>query len=292
MRLLDCRMPKFIFTVRTGCLVVLFAAILLSSSQILPAAETNDTAITDFTNLVARINAKLESGKMQEADFADDLKEFDVLLAKHKDAPPEERAQILFTEAQLYLQPLDEPEKTLELYQRIKRDFPMVQIDGGTDEAIRGIQDTLAKWKIWHSLAVGQRFPDFAANDVNGEPLSLAKNQGKVVLVDFWATWCPPCRAELPNLLSTYTKYHDRGFEIVGVSLDDNLQKLMAFTKSMNMPWPQSCDAQGWNGKLVGQYGVYQLPSSALLNSQGIIIAKDLRGDALEHAVAKALATK
>ncbi len=271
-------------------LTVLYVAALLICGQTLFAGETNDTTIADLTKLIAKINIKLEAGKRQEADFADNLKEFDILLASHRAAKPEDLAQIFMLKAQLYSQVLDEPEKALDLYKQAKRDFPAVQIEGNTDEAISGLEHMVAKWKIWHSLAIGTAFPDFATTNLAGQPLSLENYKGKVVLIDFWATWCPPCRAELPNLLKTYSEYHSQGFDIIGVSLDDNQQKLLAFTRMMNMPWLQTCDGQGWSGKLVAQYGVYQLPSTALINGQGIIIAKDPRGDELEQAVAKALA--
>jgi peroxiredoxin len=274
----------------TGLLV----AALLLYSRTLFAAETNDTTIADLTNLVAKINIKLEAGKRQEADFADNLKEFDVLLAKHKGAKPEDLAQILFVEAQLYsdVYSLDEPEKALSLFKRIKHEFPTVQIDGNTDEAISGLEAVVAQWKIWHSLAVGTKFPDFTTTNIIGKPLSAGDYKGKVVLIDFWATWCPPCQAELPDLLKTYQACHDQGFEIIGVSLDDNLQKLESFLKDKGITWPQSCDGQGWTGRLVAQYGVYRLPSTALINGQGIIIGKDLHGEELERAVANAVAKK
>lgn len=273
-------------------LIALFVAGLLWSGQGLFAAETNDTTIADLTNMVAKINAKLETGKNQEADFAENLTEFDALITRHKGARPEDLVQIILLKAQLYSGVLNEPEKALELFKQIKRDFPTVQVDGNTDEAISDLEGLVAQSRIWHSLAVGTKFPDFTATNIAGQPLSLADHQGQVVLIDFWATWCPPCQAELPNLLKIYAKYHSQGFDIIGVSLDDNQQKLLAFTKQMNMPWPQTCDGQGWTGKLVAQYGVYQLPSTALINAQGIIIARDLRGEELEQAVARALAKK
>jgi peroxiredoxin len=272
--------------------IALFVLGLMLSGHNLFAAETNDTTIADLTNLVAKINPKLDAGKTHEADYVDNFRELDALMVKHKGASPEDLAQILLVKAQLYSDVLDEPEKSLEVYQQVKHDFPTVQIDGNTDEAIAGLEAVVAQWKIWHSLAMGTKFPDFTATNIAGQPLSLAEYKGNLVLIDFWATWCPPCRAELPNLLKTYSKYHSRGFEIIGVSLDANQQKLVAFTKDMNMPWPQTCDGQGWAGKLVAQYGVYRLPSTVLLNGQEIIIGQDLHGDELEKAVANALEKK
>lgn len=275
-------------------LIGLLMAALLSCGQTLFAGETNDTTIADLTNLVAKINAKLEAGKRQESDFAENLKEFDVLLAKHKGAKPEDLAQIVLAEFQLYSDAslLDEPEKALELLKRVKQDFPAVQINGNIDETISGLEPVVAQWKIWHSLTAGAKFPDFTTTNIFGQSLSTSDYRGKVVLVDFWATWCPPCRAELPDLLKIYSKHHDQGFDIIGVSLDDNQPRLLAFTRLVNMPWPQTCDGLGWTGKLVAQYGVYRLPSTVLFNGQGIIIGRDLKGDELEQAVAKALVKK
>jgi thiol-disulfide isomerase/thioredoxin len=139
------------------------------------------------------------------------------------------------------------------------------------------------------ALTVGAQFPDFNEKDVDGKPLSIASYKGKVVLVDFWATWCGPCRAELPHVIATYKKYHDQGFEIIGISLDQDQAKLTGFTKAMNMTWPQFFDGQGWQNKLAAKYGIESIPAAFLLDGNGKIIGRDLRGEALMQAVAKAL---
>ena len=111
-------------------------------------------------------------------------------------------------------------------------------------------------------------------------------------MIDFWATWCGPCVAEMPNVIQTYQKYHAQGFEIIGVSLDTDREKFLAFTGKMDMAWPQFFDGQGWDNKLAVKYGIMSIPASYLLDGTGKIIARDLRGKKLEQAVAKALASK
>jgi thiol-disulfide isomerase/thioredoxin len=110
-----------------------------------------------------------------------------------------------------------------------------------------------------------------------------------VVLIDFWATWCPPCRAELPNVIATYQKYHSKGFDIIGVSLDEDKAQLLSFIKDHNMTWPQYYDGKKWDNQLAMNYGVEIAPTTYLLDGEGKIIGKDLRGDDLKKAVAAAL---
>ena len=153
-------------------------------------------------------------------------------------------------------------------------------------------QQAAAK-NVQDALAVGSAFPDFNVQDLNGKPLSVAGFKGKVVLIDFWATWCGPCRAELPNVIDTYKKYHSQGFEIIGVSLDSDRDKLDAFLKQEDgMTWQQYFDGQGWSNKLAVKYGVEAIPFAVLVGSDGKIVGKDLRGDDLGTAVGAALAKK
>src|SRR6202007_1273589 len=98
-----------------------------------------------------------------------------------------------------------------------------------TDDLINELQKMAERKKIRDALAPGTAFPDFTENDVNGNPLSISKYKGKVVLVDFWATWCPPCIAELPEIQKLYTTYHSQGLEIVGVNADSIVDTLTKF---------------------------------------------------------------
>jgi peroxiredoxin len=263
-------------------------ALLLLSLPCTFAADSNSVQ-DDLKALVTKIKDKLSHGKNTEADLAPELKGFDELMAKHKDEKTEEVAQIQFMKAQLYLEVFDNTEKGVEIVKQIKADFPDTQLGKNADEILDGIKKQEESKKVQRALVKGSAFPDFDEKDVAGKPLSIANYKGKVVLIDFWATWCGPCVHELPNVKKTYDKHHDQGFEIIGISLDQDKDKLTSFTKDKNMSWQQYFDGKGWGNKLAVKYGVQSIPATFLLDGEGKIIGRDLRGDALEAAVAKSV---
>ncbi|MGA3285619.1 MAG: TlpA disulfide reductase family protein [Verrucomicrobiota bacterium] len=252
-------------------------------------SETLASSI-ELKRLVAKIHSGVDKGKINETDFADELKAFDTLLAKHKDEKTDAVAQILFTKAMLYLQLFDKTDKGVELIKQLKTDFPDTTAAQNADQVLTAIQKQSGAKKINDALVIGTTFPDFNEKDLAGQPLSIANYKGRVMLVDFWATWCGPCVAELPNVVKTYEKYHSRGFEIIGISLDVDRTKLAAFTKGKNMTWPQYFDGLGWGNKLAVKYGIKSIPATFLLDGNGKIIGRDLRGEELGQTVAKAVA--
>ncbi len=136
-----------------------------------------------------------------------------------------------------------------------------------------------------HNLDQGKVAPDFTLNDTKGNPVNLSDFRGKVVLLDFWASWCGPCRRENPNVKKLYTKYHDKGFEVLGVSLDKKRAAWLKAIEKDDLPWTHISDIKGWQCAAAQLYKVRSIPATFLLDPQGKIIAKGLRGPALEQAL-------
>lgn len=136
-------------------------------------------------------------------------------------------------------------------------------------------------------VAIGNAATDFTQNDIAGKPVSLSSYKGNYVLLEFWASWCGPCRAENPNLLEAYKKYKGHGFNILSVSLDDDASKWKKAVDKDALPWTQVSDLKGWNNIAAVQYGVRGIPANFLIDPQGKIVKRDLRGEALNKALAE-----
>jgi peroxiredoxin len=132
---------------------------------------------------------------------------------------------------------------------------------------------------ILNKVAVGQPAPDFTMNDSLGNPVKLSSLYGKYLLVDFWASWCGPCRRENPAIVAAYQEFHKKGFEILGVSLDKNKSKWTTAIKKDKLTWHHVSDLQYWSNSAAKLFGIRSIPSNLLLDTKGIIIAKNLIGD-------------
>jgi len=130
---------------------------------------------------------------------------------------------------------------------------------------------------------------DIKFTSTDGEEIDLTTMKDKVVLVDFWATWCGPCVAEMPHVISTYEKYKEAGFEVVGISLDSDKPALEKFVADKKMPWPQYFDGKGWDNDIAKEFGISGIPATFLIGKDGKIAGSNLRGSALEEAVAALL---
>jgi len=266
----------------------LFLSLLLVPLLTTMAAQTTDVN-TQLKNVADKIRAKTVAWKMPEAELAPELEELDAMYLQHKDENPEDLANVLRFKATVYWSVVDNSEKGIAVIRQIKKDYPNTTVGRDADRIINSIQQAEESRKIRRTLTNGAKFPDFSEKDLLGNPLSVSKYEDKVVLVDFWATWCVPCVAELPNIIKAYNKHHSNGFEVIGISLDQDEQKLKSFLKAKEIPWVQYFDGKGWQNKLAAKYGIDSVPATFLLDREGKIIGQDLRGEALEEALTKAL---
>ena len=133
---------------------------------------------------------------------------------------------------------------------------------------------------------VGAVAPDFTQPDVNGNPIALTSLRGKYVLVDFWASWCKPCREENPNVVKAYNMYKNKNFTILGVSLDQDKAAWQKAIASDGLTWTQVGDMKYWQNDAARLYNIQSIPANMLIDPAGVIVAKDLRGEALEQALA------
>jgi len=147
---------------------------------------------------------------------------------------------------------------------------------------------------IAKKTGIGRIAMDFTQNDTLGHPVALSSLRGKYLLVDFWASWCGPCRAENPNVVKVFQKYKDRNFHIIGVSLDrpGQQEKWMKAIHDDKLEWTHVSDLQFWNNEVAKQYGIKAIPQNLLLDPEGKIIAKNLRGEELDAKLGEAIEGK
>ncbi len=149
--------------------------------------------------------------------------------------------------------------------------------------AVPGIQQMQDHLNLLSNTAVGKQFLDFEMADPQGKTRKLSEyaGNGKLVLIDFWASWCPPCRRDMPQLVQLYKDYKGKGFEIVGVSLDSKQEAWEKGIKDLHITWPQLSDLQGWKNAGAALYGINLIPQTVLIDKDGIIVAKNLHGEEL-----------
>lgn len=181
------------------------------------------------------------------------------------------------------------------LYMHLRRKKTNDELQQMLDGLSAAAKNSVLAETMYHSIevaritAIGKMAPDFTQNDPNGKPVSLSSLRGKYVLVDFWASWCGPCRAENPNVVSAYKKYENKNFTVLGVSLDKSKPKWVAAIEKDGLEWQHVSDLHYWDNAVAKQYDIRAIPANLLIDPSGKIIAKNLRGEALRKKLQELL---
>lgn len=182
------------------------------------------------------------------------------------------------------------PEFYLDTYQALDKGLKEKYPDNKDVKAFHGmVQQTEMAVNRTEAIKVGAEAPELILPMANGKDLALSNLRGKVVLIDFWASWCGPCRKELPNVKRCYEKYKSKGFEIYGVSLDKERDAWIEAISNEGLTWPQVSDLKFWESEAVRIYAVQSIPFTVLIDKEGKILATDLRGADLDKKLAEVL---
>lgn len=172
---------------------------------------------------------------------------------------------------------------------------------GNTDKAVKMYKLILEKYPkspyakrvkgiVYRLEILGKPLTDLSFTALDGRKVDIKDYKGKVVLIDFWATWCGPCRHEMPNIKKVYAEHHKAGFDIIGISLDKDKKQLQDYLQKEGIEWPQYFDGKGWENEIAARFGIGSIPSCLLIDRKGVVREMNLRGPKLEKAVVELLA--
>jgi thiol-disulfide isomerase/thioredoxin len=220
-----------------------------------------------FDTLQSKLQAAMEEGEMFGRKFiADNPRAFASIIALN----------------------LINPEKDFPIYMELSENL---QKEYPNSENLKPFHSWVEEHKAQYmQLPVGSPAPDFTVKDFAGKDIKLSSFRGKITLVDFWASWCGPCRKENPFVVSAYARYKDKGLEVFGVSLDKDKDKWIEAVKKDGLSWKHGSELKEWQSSFVQLYGITGIPFNVLLDKEGKIIGKNLRGPQLEKALEEAFA--
>ena len=250
------------------------------------------TQIQDFQLKVATLNQEFAQANAQgDQNLAAQLRsEFITLNAQHKEELKAKVNGMGNSLAILNVVGAFTIEEDFELLDNLGKIFAANPPDQEhTTQFLAYIDQVRLQRKGLEQVEIGKVAPEINLPDPNGNLVSLSSLRGKVVLVDFWAQWCRPCRMENPNIVAAYNEYQDRGFEVFGVSLDRTKEQWVRGIKEDGLSWTQVSDLKYWQSEAAKAYGVQAIPASFLLDREGKIIAKNLRGPALQAKLKEVL---
>ena len=162
----------------------------------------------------------------------------------------------------------------------------MRALEDGVPSQLRQMTEmSIQRIPILKKLKIGNPALPIDVETTAGDRITLGSYRGKVLLVDFWASWCKPCRQEMPTVKSVYKEFHEKGFEILGISLDQSEASFEGYIEEQGITWPQIFDGKGWKSSVGQKYGINSIPATFLIDRKGTIRYRDLRGDKLREAV-------
>ncbi len=218
--------------------------------------------------------------KKLQTDYGKIQKEMEASTYKYVETHPKAYISVLLIQSMFNV---PEPDtKKIETYYNALD--PELKKTSAAKKIVKKLND-------FQSVSVGRHAPDFSAPDVNGKMVSLKQSMGKLTIIDFWASWCGPCRAENPHMVELYKEFHSKGLNIIGVSLDKPGQadKWKEAIAKDGLTWTQVSNLKHWEDPIAAMYGVQQIPTMFVLNEFGLVVAKDLRGEELKAKVAQFL---